>query len=70
MEEKKPTPKYTAEFRDRGVRLYREHRWGYTSDGAAYKARRSFEQYRPAMHLNRPSRWRSYGRMVHLQAHR
>ena len=35
---KKPTPKYTAEFRERGVRLYREHRSDYTSDNAAYRA--------------------------------
>ena len=26
MSEKKPTPSYSAEFRERGVRLYREHR--------------------------------------------
>jgi transposase-like protein len=38
MEEKKHTLKYTAEFRERGVRLYREHRSDYTSDSAAYKA--------------------------------
>jgi transposase-like protein len=35
---KKSTPKYTAEFRERGVRLYREHRSDYTSDNAAYRA--------------------------------
>jgi len=35
---KKPTPTYTAEFRERGVRLYREHRPDYTSDNAAYRA--------------------------------
>jgi hypothetical protein len=29
---------YTAEFRERGVRLYREHRSDYTSDNAAYWA--------------------------------
>ena len=28
MNQKKPTPKYTAEFRERGVRLYREQRSG------------------------------------------
>jgi len=38
MEQKKHTPKYTAEFRARGVRLYREHRSDYASDNAAYKA--------------------------------
>jgi transposase-like protein len=39
MESKqKPTPTYTAEFRKRGVRLYREHRPDYTSDNAAYRA--------------------------------
>ena len=35
---KKPTPTYTAEFRERGVRLYHEHRPDYTSDNAAYRA--------------------------------
>ena len=29
MEEKKHTPKYTTEFRERGVRLNREHRSDY-----------------------------------------
>ena len=37
-ETKKHTPTYTAEFRERGVRLYREHRSDYTSDNAAYRA--------------------------------
>jgi hypothetical protein len=32
---KKPTPTYTAEFRERGVRLFREHRPDCTSDNAA-----------------------------------
>ena len=32
MESKKHTPKYTAEFRERGVRLYREQRSDYTSE--------------------------------------
>jgi len=32
MESKKDTPKYRAEFRERGVRLYREHRADYTSE--------------------------------------
>ena len=35
---KKHTPTYTAEFRERGVRLYREHRPDYTSDNAAYRS--------------------------------
>ena len=38
MESKKQTPKYTAEFRERGVRLYREQRADYSSDNAAYRA--------------------------------
>ena len=38
MAEKKHTPKYTTEFRERGVRLYREHRPDYASDSAAYRA--------------------------------
>ncbi len=38
MEQRKPTPKYTAEFRERGVRLYREQRPDYMSDNAAYRA--------------------------------
>src|SRR6056297_2887244 len=38
MESKKQPPKYTAEFRERGVRLYREQRPDYTSDNAAYRA--------------------------------
>lgn len=38
MAEKKHTPKYTAEFRERGVRLYREQRPDYASDNAACKA--------------------------------
>ena len=38
MTEKKYTPSYTAEFRERGVRLYREHRAEYRSDNAAYHA--------------------------------
>ena len=38
MTEKKKTPSYNAEFRDRGVRLYREHRADYASDNAAYLA--------------------------------
>ena len=35
---KKHPPAYTAEFRERGVRLYREQRPDYTSDNAAYRA--------------------------------
>ena len=35
---KKPAPTYTTEFRERGLRLYREHRPDYTSDNAAYRA--------------------------------
>lgn len=37
MSEKKHTPTYTAEFRERGVRLYREQRSEYSSDNAAFK---------------------------------
>ena len=36
--EKKSPPKYTAEFRARGVRLYKDHRADYASDNAAYHA--------------------------------
>lgn len=35
---KKSSIKYTAEFRARGVRLYREHRSDYPSDHAAFHA--------------------------------
>ena len=38
MTKKNPHPKYTPEFRDRGVGLYRERRADYASDNAAYKA--------------------------------
>jgi len=38
MTDKKHTPSYTAEFRTRGVRLFREHRSDYSSDSAAYRA--------------------------------
>ena len=38
MSEKKHTPTYTAEFREGGVRLYREQRSEYPSDNAAFKA--------------------------------
>lgn len=35
---KKHTPSYSAEFRTRGVRLFREHRSDYSSHSAAYRA--------------------------------
>lgn len=38
MIEKRYTPAYNAEFRDRAVRLVRENRSGYPSDNAAYLA--------------------------------
>ncbi len=38
MTNQKHTPKYTAEFRECGVRLYREQRSDYASDNAAYRA--------------------------------
>jgi len=38
MTDKKHTLSYTAEFRARGVRLFREHRSDYSSDSAAYRA--------------------------------
>ena len=38
MTDKKHTTSYTAEFRARGVRLFREHRSEYSSDSAAYRA--------------------------------
>lgn len=38
MTDKKHTPSYTAEFRARGVRLFREHRSDYSSDSAAFRA--------------------------------
>ncbi len=38
MTQKKHTPTYTAEFRVRGVRLFKENRADYQSDNAAYKA--------------------------------
>ncbi|KGJ02295.1 Transposase [Paracoccus halophilus] len=38
MEQKKSTPTYSAEFRERGVRLFRDHRADYASDNAAYRA--------------------------------
>ncbi len=38
MTQRKHTPSYTAEFRERGIRLFRENRSNYSSDNAAYKA--------------------------------
>jgi len=38
MTQKKSPPKYTAEFRERGVRLFKENRADYSSDNAAYRA--------------------------------
>lgn len=38
MTQKKKHPTYTPEFRERGVRLFREHRPDYASNNAAYKA--------------------------------
>jgi transposase-like protein len=38
MTQRKPTPSYSAEFRERGVRLLNEHRAEYGSDNAAYMA--------------------------------
>lgn len=38
MEKKKSPPKYTPEFRARGVRLFKDHRPDYASDNAAYLA--------------------------------
>lgn len=38
MTQRKPTPSYTAEFRTRGVRLFKENRADYASDNTAYRA--------------------------------
>ena len=38
MIQKKTPPRYTVEFRSRGVRLFQENRSDYTSDNAAYRA--------------------------------
>lgn len=38
MTQRKSTPSYTAEFRARGVRLFKENRAEYASDNAAYLA--------------------------------
>ena len=38
MTQGKYTPRYSSEFRSRGVRLYQQQRAEYSSDNAAYKA--------------------------------
>ena len=38
MSKRPYTPTYPAELRERGVRLFREHRAEYPSDNAAYRA--------------------------------
>ena len=38
MTQRKYTPSYTAEFRERGIRLFKENRSNYSSDNAAYRA--------------------------------
>lgn len=38
MTKQRFTPAYPAELRERGVRMFRENRAGYSSDTAAYKA--------------------------------
>lgn len=38
MDQKTVPPRYTAEFRERGVRLFLDHRSDYDSDNAAYSA--------------------------------
>jgi transposase-like protein len=38
MTQKKYMPTYTAEFRARGIRLFKENRTNYSSNNAAYKA--------------------------------
>ena len=38
MTQRKHTPTYTPEFRERGIRLFKENRANYSSDNAAYKA--------------------------------
>ena len=38
MRRRKHTPSYTAEFRERGIRLFKEDRANYPSDNAAYRA--------------------------------
>lgn len=38
MSNRTHTPSYPAELRERGVRLFKEHRSEYASDNAAYRA--------------------------------
>ena len=38
MTQRKHSLSYTAEFRERGIRLFKENRSNYSSDNAAYKA--------------------------------
>lgn len=38
MSNRSYTPSYPADLRDRGVRLFKEHRAEYASDNAAYRA--------------------------------
>lgn len=38
MSKRRYTPTYPAELRERGVRLFRDHRGEYASDNAAYRA--------------------------------
>jgi len=38
MDHRTVPPRCTAEFRERGVRLYRDHRSDYATDNAAYRA--------------------------------
>ena len=38
MSQKRYTPAYPIELRERGVRLFRDHRGEYASDNAAYRA--------------------------------
>ena len=38
MTQRKHTPTYTAEFRERGIRLFKENRSNYSSDNGAYRA--------------------------------
>ena len=47
MTQRKHTPTYTAEFRERSIRLFRENRNNYSSDNAAYKAIASKLDYSP-----------------------
>lgn len=38
MTHQKHTPSYSVELRERGIRLYQEHRSSYSSNNAAYRA--------------------------------